>query len=172
MLKIREVDRKCALISLLLWSTTLSVGLASSVMAQQLGSDRGEASGYTGLILALSDSFTYRNTHAVLVRRTRLEPHDVIVIAKSQATPALLASAVNTAIAIRGAEGVSPKIDALYRLGDRKPGDRIREAQRWVRILNDKKPRELPGFGSLRFIEILVPDSLATLSHRVHSRIE
>lgn len=140
---------------------------SSTAMAQSASANRELLSGgFTPLVLAVSDSFQFRNADAVLVRRVNVEPHDVVVIRDGRATPALLAAAVQMAIAVRSTEGLQPSADGVYRVRVGGAAGRQREAQRWMRNLDAKPRRVVAGIGMVRWIELLVPDTAVAAFHR------
>jgi len=107
--------------------------------------------------------------YAVL-RRTEVEPHDVILVPES-ATPELLSEAIQTLMVARQASGDLPSFTGYVRATPHQPSAAHhapvthRRQLPWAgRVLADvqrKEPAELTGLGRVRWVQIWLPPQQA-----------
>jgi hypothetical protein len=107
----------------------------------------------------------------VILRRTMVKPHDVILVRSSGLDAELIAQAVRVLQMTRRATGRVPTEDALIAVdppGASKP-PRVDEAEQWVASLRSAKPMKLPGVGTVPILGLHVFDTEIDEPGVVHS---
>jgi hypothetical protein len=111
--------------------------------------------------VAVSESFGYRDADAVIVRRARAEPHDVLLIRSGRADAATIAYGLGMVQAVRKRFGEVPTADALIRVRAPKTHKgRLRFAEhgrQWAKELGAVEKSELEAIGSVRRIDVALP---------------
>ena len=108
-------------------------------------------------LVAVPDSFPYRNADAVIVRRTTALPHDVILLRQSHADPRTIAEAAQTLQAERARHGDVPTVDRLVRVQAPRAQLRLgRSAESWAHALARKSSSDVPGIGRARAVGLLL----------------
>jgi len=139
----------------------IAIAFISQLLSQSLalGQELPPVTGATMLAITEQVYFPYVGANAVIVRRTTLEPHDVIVVRAGRSTPKLLAEAVSQLGGIRALYGNTPAGDAIYRVTE---SSKVRQhegyAVNWNSMLRAIRPSELAGFGVVRHVSIYLRD--------------
>ena len=115
--------------------------------------------------IAFSDVLPSGTSGAAILRRTQLEPHDVILL-RRDASPDLLSAAVFTLLATREVEGDTARADATVRVGATH-GPKAWESRmlpkmaNTLRLLQRATPRSIAGVGVVKAYDAyLLPHAL------------
>jgi hypothetical protein len=134
---------------------------AQGLAATAPRSGRMTIRGATPVVITAVDDFKYKGSKAVIVRRTTMMPHDVILVKKEHVNPRFLADAVFKLQAVRSAFGDIPTRDAVYRVTPRdKEGKRTTEAIGWANTLATTRENELEGYGPVKQVILYLPNSV------------
>ncbi len=110
--------------------------------------------------VVLLDSITQPGAPFVLVRRPGAVPADLILV-HSAIGAAQLSDAIRGLLTARQAGGDFPRAAATFRVRPQQRTAAARPAYPWAqRVLNDlrrSEPREIPGVGRVRAVEIWLP---------------
>jgi len=114
----------------------------------------------TPVVIVVADKNTSYQLVEVL-RRSAVMPHDVIIVPRNRLTAAWLGEAVQTVLVARGQTGLLPAQDARILVTgsvDKKRYKHSDFAIRWVSILNDAAPQNVPGVGFLPTLVVYLPN--------------
>lgn len=110
-------------------------------------------------MIAVTDSFPYQRTGAVILRRTGHTDQDVILVRRDKVEARRLAEAVGTMQAVRRRFGNVPTKNALIRVQEGGPERRLTaEAANWVQMLTQVQALDVPGIGRVRYIRLFLPN--------------
>lgn len=164
-------------------------GAALPTLAQQTGPDRPagptraalqrqlEIARRVPVTIALVDQLPAGSgdAPAVLLRRTRTSPHDVLLLRRDQASGSALAAAVLHLLIVRERTGDTARADGVFRMPTAR-GTRIWERTEQVRAgrivahLRHAEPRDIPAVGRVPAKEIYLPSSAMRDAARQHAR--
>jgi hypothetical protein len=100
------------------------------------------------VLLAISDSFPYRNADAVIIRRPGETPSDLILVKRDKLRPSLLAEGIVMLEIIRKQFGDAVTSRQVYRIPDPKRTNKYQNrAAQWSRSLMADRPKKMRGIG-------------------------
>lgn len=153
----------------------LSVGLSDRLGAQDLRSR--EIARRVSVTVAVTDSFTYAGTAAVILRRPNLLPHDVILLPASESNGTALAAAAVQLLLIRDRAGDTPTTASVFRIRKSDPASHLLErevgtAGTILDRLRTKPLRTVPGVaGTVRSTEIYLPSEAMRNELKTNKRL-
>jgi hypothetical protein len=109
------------------------------------------------VLLAISDSFPYRNAHAVVIRRPDETPTDVILVRRDKLRPSLLAEGIVLVEILRHKYGDAVRSQEVYLIPNPKRTNKHQNrAAQWSRSLMADRPKKMRGIGVASSI-VVVP---------------
>lgn len=129
-------------------SSTLVLSFAIFTSATAAQTPQGEKVAFA---LAITDTWHYAGTDAVIIRRATGQPRDVVLL-RSSASQQQVAAAIEELRRVRAAFGDLPVEDALFRVRRAEPMRRATRVESHLRKLRQIPAKQLANVGEVRYV--------------------
>jgi hypothetical protein len=115
------------------------------------------------VVIAVAETFPYRNADVVIVRRPKAPVRDLILVKKGSVDGRQLARAVRMLEGLRAYSGVTPVNELTVRVPSTGAvGPYEDQGQNWAEYLRNVRPsrlQPLPGLGEVPYLRLMLADN-------------
>ena len=160
----RRSDARSACVFGAICGLVLTMAQGALAQANRTDATRQEIARRVPVTIVLTDHMPAGASRAAIVRRANVEPHDIILLAQSTATPDELSAALFTLMATRGVMGDTARSDATIRVPSTTgpqpwANTETPRAGRTLERLRLATPRNIPQVGIVRAYDVYLPPS-------------